>query len=232
MEVRMSSHRSSMPALSPAPSRTMVSFLVTLIFLQEPRCWGWTSSSFMPTSSETTVPPVRMARSCMVALRLSPKPGALTAQILMPARSLLTTRVARASDSTSSAMMRREDWDLMTDSRRGTSCWRLDTFFSTRRMRGFSNSHVWVLGSVMKYGLMKPRSNFIPSTTSSSFSRVLPSWTVMTPSFPTRSMASEMRSPTSRSLLAEMVPTWLISSFDVMGRLIDSSASTVLFTAS
>ena len=41
--------------------------------------------------------------SSSIALRRSPKPGALTAATLRPPRSLLTTRVARASPSTSSA---------------------------------------------------------------------------------------------------------------------------------
>mmetsp|Transcript_40688 Transcript_40688/g.131750 ORF Transcript_40688/g.131750 Transcript_40688/m.131750 type:complete len:225 (+) Transcript_40688:1034-1708(+) len=59
---------------------------------------------------------------------------------------------------------------------------------------------------------MYPRSNFIPSTTSSSFSSVLPSCTVMTPSLPTRSIADAMISPISWSELAEMVATFLISS--------------------
>ena len=44
--------------------------------------------------------------SSSMALRRSPKPGALTAATLMVPRSLFTTRVARASPSTSSAMMR------------------------------------------------------------------------------------------------------------------------------
>ena len=44
-------------------------------------------SSLSPTSSEMTWPPVRMAMSCSIALRRSPKPGALTA-----------TRVERAAD--------------------------------------------------------------------------------------------------------------------------------------
>ena len=52
-----------------------------------------------------TWPPVRMAMSSSMALRRSPKPGALTAAIFRPPRSLLTTSVARASPSTSSAMM-------------------------------------------------------------------------------------------------------------------------------
>ena len=43
--------------------------------------------------------------SCSIALRRSPKPGALTATELNVPRILLTTRVARASPSTSSAMI-------------------------------------------------------------------------------------------------------------------------------
>ena len=64
----------------------------------------------------------------------------------------------------------------------------------------------------MKYGEMKPRSNFIPSTTSSSVSRALFSSTVITPSLPTFSIASEISSPTPTSELAEIVATFLISS--------------------
>ena len=52
-----------------------------------------------------TVPPVRIAMSCSMALRRSPKPGALTATDLKVPRILLTTRVASASPSTSSAMI-------------------------------------------------------------------------------------------------------------------------------
>jgi hypothetical protein len=55
---------------------------------------------------DAPVPPVRMAMSCSMALRRSPKPGALTAQTLRVPRSLFTTSVARASPSTSSAMIR------------------------------------------------------------------------------------------------------------------------------
>ena len=36
------------------------------------------SFSSRPTSSEMTVPPVRIAISCSISLRRSPKPGALT----------------------------------------------------------------------------------------------------------------------------------------------------------
>ncbi len=44
--------------------------------------------------------------SSSIALRRSPKPGAFTATAFRVPRSLLTTRVASASPSTSSAMMR------------------------------------------------------------------------------------------------------------------------------
>ena len=54
---------------------------------------------------------------------------------------------------------------------------------------------------------MNPRSNFVPSIVSSSSWSVLPSLTVMTPFLPTVFMAEEMREPTSRSPLAEIVAT-------------------------
>ena len=58
--------------------------------------------------------------SCSIALRRSPKPGALTATDLKVARILFTTRVARASPSTSSATMSRGLPVCMTFSRTGT----------------------------------------------------------------------------------------------------------------
>src|ERR1019366_685858 len=62
---------------------------------------------------------------------------------------------------------------------------------------------------------MYPRSNCMPSTTSSSVSSDLASSTVMTPSLPTFFMASARNLPISASPLEEMVPTWAISSFEV-----------------
>src|SRR6267143_770431 len=62
---------------------------------------------------------------------------------------------------------------------------------------------------------MYPRSNCMPSTTSSSVSSDLASSTVMTPSLPAFFMASARNLPISASPLAEMVPTWAISSFEV-----------------
>src|SRR5579862_654631 len=52
----------------------------------------------------------------------------------------------------------------------------------------------------------------MPSTTSSSVSRLLASSTVITPSLPTFCIASAMMRPISVSPLAEIVPTWAISS--------------------
>ena len=51
----------------------------------------------------------------------------------------------------------------------------------------------------------------MPSTTSSSVSRLLASSTVMTPSLPTFCMASAIISPIDLSPLAEIVPTWATS---------------------
>ena len=64
-----------------------------------------TSSSLRPTSSEITVPPVKIAMSSNIALRRSPNPGASTAKTLKVPRSLLTTKVAKASHYTSSAII-------------------------------------------------------------------------------------------------------------------------------
>src|SRR5581483_6581404 len=55
----------------------------------------------------------------------------------------------------------------------------------------------------------------MPSTTSSSVLRLLASSTVITPSLPTFFIASARKRPISASPLAEMVPTWAISSFEV-----------------
>ena len=55
----------------------------------------------------------------------------------------------------------------------------------------------------------------MPSTMSSSVSRLLASSTVITPSLPTLAIAFARKSPISLSPFAEMVPTWAISSFEV-----------------
>mmetsp|Transcript_124335 Transcript_124335/g.359546 ORF Transcript_124335/g.359546 Transcript_124335/m.359546 type:complete len:221 (+) Transcript_124335:1363-2025(+) len=77
---------------------------------------------------------------------------------------------------------------------------------------------------------MKPRSNFIPSTTSNSCSKVLPSATVMVPSFPTRSKASATKPPMTVSPFAEIVATCLISSGFAIGFAMRSSSSSTILT--
>ena len=83
----------------------VVSSLVTTTLRAVPSRSSVTFSSLRPTSSVTTWPPVRMAMSWSMALRRSPKPGALTATERKVPRILFTTSVARASPSTSSAMI-------------------------------------------------------------------------------------------------------------------------------
>ena len=78
--------------------------------------------------------------SSSIALRRSPKPGALTAATLSPPRNLLTTRVASASPSTSSATISSGRDDCTTDSSTGSIACSPDSFFSWSRMYGFSSS--------------------------------------------------------------------------------------------
>ena len=66
---------------------------------------GGVAVLYVGAASEITVPPVRIAISSNIALRRSPKPGALTAATFRLPRILFTTKVANASPSTSSAMI-------------------------------------------------------------------------------------------------------------------------------
>ncbi len=97
-----------------------------------------------------TSPPVRTAMSSSIALRRSPKPGALTAATLRPPRSLLTTRVASASPSMSSATISSGRVDCTTASRTGSIDCSEESFFSCRRMYGFSISQIILSALVMK----------------------------------------------------------------------------------
>jgi hypothetical protein len=96
--------------------------------------------------------PVRMAMSCSIALRRSPKPGALTAADVNVPRILLTTSTARASPSTSSATTSSCLLDCMTFSRTGTRSCTAPTLPLTRRMNGSSRTVSWRSASVTKYG--------------------------------------------------------------------------------
>ena len=80
------------------------------------------------------MPPVRMAMSPSMALRRSPKPGALTATDLKVPRILLTTRVDRASPSTSSAMISSGLPDCMTFSSSGSRSFTAEILELTIRM--------------------------------------------------------------------------------------------------
>ncbi len=64
-----------------------------------------TVSRLKPTSSEIISPPVSTAISCKTAFRRSPKLGALMATTFNTPLALLTTKVARASPSTFSAII-------------------------------------------------------------------------------------------------------------------------------
>ncbi len=196
-----------MSACAPAPPMMVVFSLVTFTRLAVPRSSRVVFSRVRPTSSEITVPPERIAMSCSISLRRSPKPGALTAFTLTMPRMLFTTRVASASPSMSSAMICSGLPALATASSTGSSSRILEIFLSTSRMYGSSSSADMLSWLLMKYGDRKPRSNCIPSTTSSSSSRPRPSSTVMTPSLPTFCIASAMILPMVSSPLAEIVPT-------------------------
>ena len=144
--------RALMSAALPAPSMIVVFSFSTTIFLASPRSLSVAFSSDRPTSSEITVPPVRIAMSCSMALRRSPKPGAFTAATLRMPRMLLTTSVASASPSTSSATTSSGRPALATPSSSGSSSRMFEIFLSTSRISGFSSSTVWLAWLLMKYG--------------------------------------------------------------------------------
>src|SRR3954447_2699921 len=97
-----------------------------------------------------------------------------------------------------------------TFSSSGSSSSRLAIFCVVSRMKASSRTASCDSGSVTKFGEMKPLSNCRPSVTSSSVSIAEPSSTVMTPSRPTRSIASAISSPMVASW-AEMVATLAIA---------------------
>ena len=164
-------------------------------------------SNDIPTSSETTLPPVSTAISSSIAFLLSPKPGALQAATFTMPRILFTTNVARASPSTSSAIIISAFPAFATPSNNGIKSFMFDIFLSKRSTNGSSSTTFILSWLLMKYGDKYPLSNCIPSTTSSSLSIPEPSSTVITPSLPTLSIASAIISPTAVSPLADIEPT-------------------------
>ena len=124
--------------------------LSMVTFLALPRSSILMFSSFKPRSSVMALPLVRMAMSSSIALRRSPKPGALTAAACSVPRSLLTTRVASASPSMSSAMMSSGRPRRATCSSTGRRSFIELIFFSCIRMTGFSSTTSMRSGSVTK----------------------------------------------------------------------------------
>ena len=112
----------------------VVSSLVTSTLLAVPNISRVTLSNFIPRSSEIRSPFVKIAISSSIAFLLSPKPGAFTAAIFKPPLSLFTTKVARASPSTSSAIIKRGLPDCTTFSKIGSISCKLANFFSNKRM--------------------------------------------------------------------------------------------------
>ena len=165
-----------------------------------------------PRSSLINVPAVSVAISPSNALRRSPKPGAFEAQIFKTPRSLLTTSAVNASPSMSSAMIKSGLPDCATFSSSGRRSRRLEIFFSWINTRASSSWQTISAGRLMKYGEMYPLSNCMPSTKRTVVSVVLPSSTVITPSFPTFWRASASKLPIARSLLALIAPTCATSS--------------------
>ena len=109
-----------MSSFEPAPSIIVVSSFVISTRLAVPNISRVTLSNLIPKSSDIKSPLVKIAISSSIAFLLSPKPGALTAAIFKPPLNLLTTNVARASPSTSSAIIKRGLPDWTTFSRTGS----------------------------------------------------------------------------------------------------------------
>mmetsp|Transcript_113924 Transcript_113924/g.322206 ORF Transcript_113924/g.322206 Transcript_113924/m.322206 type:complete len:250 (-) Transcript_113924:237-986(-) len=147
---RIDTQRSSMLSAVPAPSRMTVSSLAMVTVFAAPSCSIVTSSSLPPISSDTSSAPVSTAISCMIALRLSPKPGAFTAATFRPPRSLLTINKANASPSTSSAISNKGRCNFATCSRSGSIACTEEIFLSKTKTSGFSISTFCVFASVTK----------------------------------------------------------------------------------
>ena len=92
--------------------------------------------------------------SCSMALRRSPKPGALTATDLKVPRILFTTSVDSASPSTSSAMIASGLPDCMTFSSNGSRSLTLEILPSWMSRYASSSCASIRSVSVTKYALM------------------------------------------------------------------------------
>ena len=124
--------------------------LSTTTRFARPRSFSVTFSSLSPSSSLITWPPVRIAMSCSMALRRSPKPGAFTAATASVPRILFTTSVASASPSISSATSSSGLPCRATCSSTGSRSFIDEIFFSFSRISGSSSTTSIRSGSVTK----------------------------------------------------------------------------------
>ena len=120
--------------LSPEPLTTVVLSLSIVTLSALPNISIVVFSNVKPLSSDITVPPVNIAISSSIAFLLSPKPGALTAAILSDPLNLFTTRVARASPSTSSAITSKGLPVWATGSNTGNKSFIAEIFLSYKSM--------------------------------------------------------------------------------------------------
>ena len=121
---------------------TVALSLFRTTLLAVPRSSMEAPSSERPTSSDITVPPVNIAISSSIAFLLSPKPGALQAAAFTIPLRLLTTKVASASPSMSSAIIKSGLPAFATDSSKGNKSLILEIFLSNKRINGVSSSTV------------------------------------------------------------------------------------------
>ena len=126
--------------LFPEPLTIVVLSLSIVTFSAVPSISKVVFSNVNPLSSETTVPPVKIAISSSIAFLLSPNPGALTAAIFNDPLSLFTTSVARASPSISSAIIKSGLPDWATGSNIGSKSFITDIFLSVIKIWGVSRS--------------------------------------------------------------------------------------------
>ena len=106
----------------------------------------------------------------------------------------------------------------------------LDIFLSVINIYGSFNTASILSTSVTMYAEINPLSNCIPSTASNSVFIVLDSSTVITPSFPTISIASAINFPTASSP-ADIEATWDIDSLVSIVLDWDFNSSTATSTA-
>ena len=215
--------------LSPIPSTTIVFSLVHFTCFALPSCAKVVSFSSNPSSEVITSPPVKTAISCSIAFLLSPYPGALTTRTFITPLNLFNISVDKASCSISSHIITNFPDDCINVSNNGNISWILLIFLSVIKIYGLSTTASIFSVSVAIYGETYPLSNSIPSTTLSSVFDVFDSSIVITPSFVTFSIASEISSPISLSF-ADMLATLAISSFPATGELIFFNSETASST--